>query len=107
MGFPDNSIVQFDCIHVRPIVSSLLAIRLILREERSLEIPRPAPYIARPTAFTSRVECRLAQEARVRRLHEYTQAGYCSRYDRKAKFSLCENLGRSIIEDRLVARQRL
>jgi hypothetical protein len=29
----------------------------------------------------SRVECCLAQETGVRRLHEYSQARYCSCYD--------------------------
>lgn len=43
MGFSDSPIVQFDCIHVRSVVPSLLAVSLILREERSLKVSRPAP----------------------------------------------------------------
>ena len=104
---PDDAIVQLDRLHIRPIIRSLPALHLILRAERDSKIARSTSYVARFTAVTSRVKCCLAQEPGVRRLHEYPQAGYCSRYYRKAKFCLRENLSRSIVEDQLIARQRL
>lgn len=103
MSLPDDAIVQFDCIHIRPVVRSPPAARSFLRAERDPKIARSTSDVARFTAVTSRVERRLAQETGVRRLHEYPQAWYRRRYDRKTQLCLCEDLGRSIVEDRLIA----
>lgn len=103
MSLPDDAIVQLDCIHIRPVVRSPPAAHSFLRAERDPKIARSTSYVARLTAVTSRVECRLAQETGVRRLHEYPQAWYRRRYDRKTQLYLCEDLGRSTVEDRLIA----
>ena len=78
LSLPDHSITQLDCIHIRPVMRSLPAARLVLRAERGPKIARSTSYVARFTAIAGRVVCCLAQETCVRRLHEYPQARYRS-----------------------------